>query len=264
MATFEIAIPGKGRFEVGGVDTEEQAWTALSAQLEGPQAATPEGPSGWLQGMRDPVDAAAQMLERAMPSGWVSRVNALNNWLADRGVPLQRMGVGGLQEQLTEQEQAYQAQRAAAGKTGFDWPRLGGNLISPANLALASRVPAAASVPGRIAAGAGGGAVLGSVAQPLPETENFWTEKAKQAGTGAAVGGVLSGVGQALGYAGRQARRPEVAELRAAGVSPTIGETVGGWGSRAEEKLSSVPFLGDAVANARQRARVQFNTASIN
>jgi hypothetical protein len=34
--------------------------------------------------------------------------------------------------------------------------------------------------------------------------------------------------------------------------------------SRAEEKLGSTPILGDAVAGARQRARVQFNIAAIN
>src|SRR5512139_2145564 len=39
MATFEITVPGKGRFEVGGVETEQQALAALTSQLEGAQVA---------------------------------------------------------------------------------------------------------------------------------------------------------------------------------------------------------------------------------
>jgi hypothetical protein len=275
MATFEISVPGQGRYRISGVDSEDAALEALSAQLYTPSQAptqaaapaqqpAPEAPSGFLRGMRDPIDAAAQMLERVLPTGVTRRVNALNNWLVEQGVPLERLGEGGLQQQLTEQEAAYQQQRTAAGETGFDWGRLGGALASPANLAIASRLPAAASGAGRLAAGAGGGAVMGSLAQPLPETEDFWTEKAKQAGTGAALGGALSGIGQGIGYIGRQARRPEVAQLRQAGVQPTIGETIGGWASRAEEKLGSVPVLGDAIAAARRRAQEQFNNAAIN
>ena len=262
MPTYRITAPDGTAYNVTGEGTEQEALANLQAQL----GAKPkqEAPSGILRGMRDPIDAAAQMLERVLPSGVTQRVNALNNWLAEQGVPLQRLGEGGLQQQLTEQEAAYQQQRRAAGETGFDWGRLAGNVASPANLAVASSLPLAATTLGRFGVGAGGGALMGSMAQPLPDTPNFWTEKAKQAGTGAALGGALSGIGQGLGYIGRQARRPEVAQLRAAGIEPTMGETAGGWVSRMEEKASSLPVVGDAIRAARDRARVQFNTASLN
>src|SRR5512139_1069881 len=262
MATYRITAPDGTVYNVTGEGTEQEALANLQAQLQGQPKQ--EAPSGFLRGLRDPIDAAAQMLERALPAGVTRQVNALNNWLAEQGLPLERLGEGGLQQSLTEQEQAYQAQRRAAGETGFDWGRLGGAVASPANLAVAARLPAAVSTAGRLATGAGGGALMGSLAQPLPDTPNFWTEKAKQAGTGAALGGALSGIGQGIGYIGRQARRPEVAQLRAAGVEPTMGETAGGWVSRMEEKASSLPLVGDAIRNAREKARLQFNVATLN
>ena len=262
MPTYRITSPDGTIYNVTGEGTEQEALAQLQAELGIKSNA--EAPSGVLRGMRDPIDAAAQMLERALPAGVTRKVNAINNWLAEQGVPLERLGEGGLQQQLTEQETAYQQQRRSAGETGFDWGRLAGNVASPANLAVASSLPRAATTLGRLGVGAGGGALMGSLAQPLPETPNFWTEKAKQAGTGAALGGALSGIGQGLGYLGRQARRPEVAQLRAAGVEPTAGQTAGGWISRMEEKAASLPFVGDAIRNAREKAREQFNTATLN
>jgi hypothetical protein len=270
MATYRITAPDGTIYNVNGEGTGEEAIKFLQQQLAQPQQAQPveqqkqEAPSGFLRGLRDPVDALAQMIDRALPSGVSSQINEINNWLADRSPLVEKLGPGGQQQYLTERERAYQAQRQAAGETGFDWGRLGGNVLSPMNLAVASRLPAAASALGRLGVGAGGGALMGSLAQPLPDTPNFWTEKAKQAGTGAALGGALSGIGQGLGYLGRQARRPEVAQLRAAGVEPTMGETAGGWVSRMEEKASSLPVVGDAIRAARERARTQFNTATIN
>ena len=37
-----------------------------------------------LRGMRDPIDAGAQMLTNALPAGVVNAGNRLNNWLAHK------------------------------------------------------------------------------------------------------------------------------------------------------------------------------------
>lgn len=48
------------------------------------------------------------------------------------------------------------------------------------------------------------------------------------------------------------------------GVRPTIGQAIGGRTGALEEKLTSLPVMGDAISTTRQRAVEQFNKAAIN
>lgn len=57
---------------------------------------------------------------------------------------------------------------------------------------------------------------------------------------------------------------PEAKTLADQGVSMTPGQILGGNFNRAEEKATSVPFLGDAIANARRRSSESLNRAAIN
>lgn len=97
-------------------------------------------------------------------------------------------------------EQDYQAARAAAGQTGIDWWRLGGEAANPLNYLSAGG--AAETVTGRIAQSAlQGGAI--NAAQPDANSANysdpntpgsFWWDKAKSFGMGALAGGATSAV----------------------------------------------------------------------
>lgn len=214
------------------------------------------------RGLRDPLDAGAQLLTHALPKGAVDAGNRFNNWLVDKGVPLERIPEAGLDASLQEQEKAYQAQRAAQGETGIDFARLGGNVLSPANLAIASKIPQAATLAGRVGVGVAAGTGMGML-QPVYEGD-FVTEKAKQAGVGALAGGVVPAV---TGTAARVIRpnvSPEVDLLTKEGVRPTIGQHLGGFAKGVEEKATSIPFIGDSI-KAGQRAGIeQFNRAGIN
>jgi hypothetical protein len=57
---------------------------------------------------------------------------------------------------------------------------------------------------------------------------------------------------------------PNVQLLRNEGVTPTIGQSLGGRWNAFEEKMQSLPIMGDAIANARARTVTQFNNAAIN
>jgi hypothetical protein len=264
MATFEIRIPGQGTFEVGGVDTEEEALAQLQRKLGG--LGRPEAPSGVMQGLRDLVNAPAQLLSEALPAGVTERVNALNNWLADQGLPLERLGEGGVSQQIAEQEQAYQQARQAAGEEGVDWGRIGGNVGGTLAGGWASGIsrllPQAASLGGRLAQGAGIGAATGALTTPVTGGDDFWTQKAIQTGIGAGAGAAGEAVIGGLGALGRNAGRADVRALQAEGVEPTIGQAMGGMASRTEEKLGSIPLLGDAIGAARQRAQDQWILAA--
>ena len=227
-----------------------------------------------MRGIKDPLDGAAQLFEKVMPEGFNSANRSVNNWLAEKtGIfshmptPLEatisggKPGVDGL---IQQQEQAYQAKRAAAGESGFDGYRTIGNIVSPANLAIASKLPAAATLAGRIGVGAlGGGA---SAALNPVAGDDFWSEKAAQVGTGAAFGGAVPAVtsGLARVISPNASKNANVALLKSEGVKPTIGQTLGGWANAAEEKAQSLPIVGDAITAARQRANDQMNKAAFN
>jgi hypothetical protein len=230
---------------------------------------TPQGPpmsrtDKVLTGMADPIHGGAQLLTKALPEGMVNAGNSLNNWLADKTGLVARLPEGGVDQQVRDRETAYQSQRAAAGESGFDGYRVLGNVASPANLALASRLPAAATLGGRVLTGAMGGAAT-SALNPVTEGA-FASEKAKQIGLGAAFGAAVPAVmgGLARVISPRASVNPDVQMLRNEGVTPTIGQALGGRFNTAEEKLTSVPILGDAISNARGRSLEQFNNAAIN
>ena len=216
-----------------------------------------------IKGIRDPIDGGAQLLTNALPSGLVEGGNRLNNWLADKTGLVGRLPEGGVDQQVREQEAAYQASRGP--DAGFDGYRVLGNVVSPANLAIASRVPLAASIPGRVGVGiASGGA--SSALNPVAREGDFWAEKAKQVGIGAASGGVTPLVTGAIGrvISPNASTNANLQLLKDAGVRPTVGQSLGGAANRVEEKAMSLPIVGDAISAARERAREQFNQAAIN
>jgi hypothetical protein len=57
---------------------------------------------------------------------------------------------------------------------------------------------------------------------------------------------------------------PEVRQLADAGVTMTPGQLMGGVANSVEQKATSLPFVGDAIANARRRSVTDFNRAAIN
>jgi len=218
-----------------------------------------------LRGMKDPLDAAAQLFEHAMPDSFNRANHAVNNWIADKTGMLAKVPANGVDGLIGQQEAAYQTQRASAGESGFDGYRFAGNVASPVNLAAMSRVPVAASVLGRVATGALGGGV-GGVLSPVSDGGDFWNEKAKQVGIGAVTGGALSGVTSGISrvISPNASINPNVNLLKSEGVQPTIGQTLGGWANALEEKAQSLPIMGDAITAARQRANDQLNKAAFN
>lgn len=165
-----------------------------------------------------------------------------------------------IEDPMKQREAAYQAGRQQRGEDGVDWSRLAGNLTMTAPLALAT--PAAATLPGAMAVGAGAGALNGAV-QPV-FGEDYWNEKGAQVAGGALTGAATNG---ALGAAGRMLKpntSPEVRMLMDEGVTPTPGQIMGGAAKWTEEKARSIPVLGDAITKAQGRGVEQFNRAAFN
>lgn len=215
-----------------------------------------------LRGMRDPIDGGAQLLTHVLPDSVVNAGNKLNNWLADKTGLVGKLPEGGVDQQIKDSEAAYQQSRAAQGETGIDGARLVGNVLSPANLALggAAGVAAPASMVGRIGVGAAAGAASNALA---PVTEgNFVDEKLSQLGVGGGVGAALPIVGSGLARVINPNTSDAVKKMLSEKITPTAGQILGGGWQRLEDKLTSVPLLGDAISSARAKGLDEFNRAA--
>lgn len=247
MASFEILDDQpKGRFEI----VEDPAKLSKVDKFA--------------KGLRDPIDGGAQLLTNMLPDGLVKAGDRLNNWLADKTGLVGRLPEGGVDQQVREGERAYQAQRAAGGESGFDGYRMLGNVLNPANIAAASKLPQAASLAGKVGIGAGFGGASSAFA-PVGEGD-FATEKAKQIAFGSTTGGATPFLTGAVSrvISPNASRNPNLQMLKDEGVRPTIGQTLGGRFNSLEEKMQSIPIMGDAIAGARGRSLREFNNAAVN
>lgn len=196
-----------------------------------------------------------------------SAVGRLAMGAADPGVALVQLaanavGAGDAVNQgIRDTEAKYQAARGEAGSTGFDPMRLVGStaITLPAGLAGG----AATTLGKTVLKGAAQGAVSGAL-NPVVDGD-FFDEKAKQVALGAGGGAALAPVAGILSrlISPKASVDAEMAALRAAGVKPTIGQTLGGAANAAEEKLQSLPIMGDAIRAARNRASDQFREAAL-
>ncbi|MFM6988350.1 MAG: hypothetical protein ACKOXG_06720, partial [Arenimonas sp.] len=183
MAKYRITSPEGASFEITAPDdaTPDQVQAFAEQQFRGMKPAVPAGRAadggivgGIKQGLRDPIDAGAQMLRRMVPEPVAQAVDAAGNWLADQGLPVARSnGVAGVDKIVRSVDQQYEADRAAAGRSGIDGARLFGNVVNPVNLAM----PSAAGATG-VRALAARGAIAGGASaalQPVVDgQESFW------------------------------------------------------------------------------------------
>lgn len=157
---------------------------------------------GFAMGAADPVVGAVQLAANALPNS--------------SGIPQK------INQAIADKEREYQQQRSDVGSEGFDVMRMGGNVASPANLVIASKVPMAASKGKRVAQGIGFGGA-GAATTPIADTDNgFWAQKGAQTAIGAATGGITTPVLNKLGEA--VARRVQSSN-QAVTAERTVSET---------------------------------------
>lgn len=222
----------------------------------------------FLQGVKDPITGAAQWLESALPAPVVKAGNSLNNWLAQYGL-VSEVPPGGVTEMARRENAQIEAERKAVGRgKGVDWFRLGGNVASPTNLAIARAVgnaPALANtLGGRIALGAAQGAAGGAINPVTESVPDMGRERAKNALIGMGAGMAAPVVTNSLARMVSPRGSPEVRTLIDAGVLMTPGQAMGGAARRMEERLSSVPVVGDIIKSAERQGIESYDRAVIN
>jgi hypothetical protein len=136
-----------------GADLQAAQQASSRAQMTHGQPPNASAAVGFMRGMKDPVDAGAQMLTHVLPQGMVNAGNAANNWLADTTGMVGKIPPGGLDAMLAQEEAKYQQGRQTAGRSGFDAARMGGNVASL--VAPMRAIPMASTMVGRAGASAG-------------------------------------------------------------------------------------------------------------
>lgn len=270
MATFELTTPDGAVYHVDAPD-EQSAVQALQQHTGGggeqpaaPQAApqaAPKDPSfipnttmdltkGFVRGLRDPLDAGAEMLTHGLASG--------AGYLGLSNVAKYMKGQAAHVDALDKQAEADYQKTNPSGYSGAG--RVAGSLL--ATLPLAGEIPA--TLPKALLTGLKQGAIQGAL-EPVAGKDNgsFWDTKLNQTVTGGLTGagtaGVLAGAGRVIS----PMVSPAVKKLMAAGVKPTPGQILGGSFDRLEEAGTSIPFLGDSIRSARNRSVDSFNRAAI-
>lgn len=151
------------------------------------------------KGGKDPIDGAAQFLQRILPDGVVNAVNKAADFVGGEGtfagdvLGIKGMTPNQMTADIRGSNAEYEAARSAAGQSGFDGARFTGNVLSPVNAAVGRVVPmgrAGDSLKMLSGKGAIAGAA-GAATQPVM-SDNFAGEKAGQIGIGAVTGGVLT------------------------------------------------------------------------
>lgn len=151
------------------------------------------------KGGKDPIDGAAQFLQRILPDGVVNAVNKAADFVGGEGtfagdvLGIKGMTPNQMTADIRGSNAEYDAARSAAGQSGFDGARFTGNVLSPVNAAVGRVVPmgrAGDSLKMLSGKGAIAGAA-GAATQPVM-SDNFAGEKAGQIGIGAVTGGVIT------------------------------------------------------------------------
>lgn len=287
MAIYTLQGPDGRTYEVEGPQgaTADQLSQFIGSQSQEPMRIEisgvgplpPGDPSGqggdastlnrFATGVTDPIHGGAQALTHMLPESVVSGVNKATQYINELpiiGPATKALGItpatsAQIDTGIQQREQALQAARQAAGQEGIDWARLGGNV--------AGTLPMAASLPGatggmlaRTANSIGTSGIMGALA---PVTEGDYSEqKGNQVMMSAGLGALAPSVANAVGRVISPRSNEYAKALLAEGVTPTPGQLLGGMAARTEDKLTSVPLLGDMIKNAQGRAREDFNRAA--
>lgn len=256
MATYEITAPDGNTYEVTAPDGASEAQvlayvktnykgTATPKQVEAPK----EAPSGIAMGFMDPVYGAGQLLAKGMQN--------LPESLTLFGRPVAASARAFAEKVVPQREQQYEAARQAAGEGGIDVGRIVGNIANPSTFL-------APPVANPVVRSAVAGGLLGA-AQPVTNTEDFWSSKALQSGLGATIGpladlgvaavGKVAEAVKGLTPAGRDAAMKKYVEGLAGPEKDAVisalqnaKELVTGSKPTVAEALSNIPSAADLVA----------------
>jgi hypothetical protein len=239
------------------IDASNITWDAEPTK----KSVTPMG-ERFATGFKDPFLGGAQ---RAIEVGKASQAFTTNplinlmNVLGQKSfdVGLKATGQKPAAEQI--QQDISQTRQNYVAPEGVDWARIGGNIVNPTTFI--SPTSAATSLLGKTGVGVATGAGYSALAPTMSQEE-----LQSNLGTGAVTGGLFAPVAAGIGrvISPNASTDPQMKIIKDMGISPTLGQTLGKRWNSYEEKLTSVPLIGDIIANARTKNEEKFRTGLFN
>ena len=228
------------------------------AEEEGDEKDAPGIFNRIMTGMGDVIYGGGQLLENtaeALAPGVADAVQGADEWLYEN-----TSGVFGSPEGVTMDDKVQAREEIYQQETGimpgeFDGWRLAGQVAS----GLAA--PLARGVPALMAEGAAMSAAMPTTPQ---EGETYWGEKGADAGIGAVGGVAAKGIQEVGGKVIDQYARPALQKVKEAGISPTVGQAVGGAINTMEQAASSIPLIGPLFGGPRNRAQNEWQQSVLN
>lgn len=163
-------------------------------------------------------------------------------------------GIGQMMGRVSEEEIAAARERdAPLMNTGAG---MAGNIAGGVATFLPTAfIPGANTVTGSALIGAGAGLLA-----PTVEGESRLNNAALGGAAGAAGGAIAKGLSRALNPQTSQSARQLISD----GITPTPGQTLGGFPRRIEEAAKNIPFVGEGIRNAERRGLQDFNRSALN
>jgi hypothetical protein len=170
---------------------------------------------------------------------------------------------------LKKQEDQYQADTKGSWAAGLGRFASGAApFIASSGVSGAPAVATKAPLLGAMLKAGAQGAGLSAI-QPVHDvskTSDGGNDFLAQKGLQTALGGGFGAMGAPIGRALARIVSPEVSQgvktLLNEGVTPTLGQMLGGAWARTEDKLTSVPFVGDMIKSAQRRGLDDLNRAA--
>ena len=181
MAQYTVKAPDGKTITLNGPEGASEADVIAIAQ----QLYKPEAPSGFAKGLKDLVAGGGQAVARGLETAaeYVGYQPAIDFLTKERQK---------YENVIKKEEEQYQAQRKAAGETGIDWGRIGGNVANPLNYIGG----APTTIPRLLTMGAVQGA-----ATPIYNTDQYGGQLVQNIGEGTLTASLFGAGAKALGGA---------------------------------------------------------------
>jgi hypothetical protein len=244
MPIFEITAPNGKTYEVEGNGTQEQALAHFKANYK------PEAPAKEVNPYESPMKEALANLSgtkkimggalAGLGGETIKNVGALTGLVSpEYGKPIAQFG-----EAMTNAAKEANPITGTIGQIG--------SYVIPTN-AIENALPKATSLLGNMAKQAGIGGAVG-----YGTTSGDTSERLKEGLLNAGVSSAMPVLNKAIS----PTLSADVEKLIKSGVNLTPGQIMGGAVRNIEDKLTSVPLLGDAINYSRKKGIEEFNKAA--
>jgi hypothetical protein len=220
-----------------------------------------------VEGITNPIYGLSQVAYNAaneFAPGIVDGIEAADSWLYDNTGGVLGSPSGDVNQQIADRADMMEL------NTGYSPDELNPvELVSEVAPYLLAGGPAMNAAKGLLApsnvAKLGGAGAAGGASIPIEDAdENYWAKVGTNSAVGAGMGMALPSLASAAtNKLLKNVVSPEMDTLRQMGVTPSLGQQIGGAVNDLEQKMTSIPIMGGAINSVRESAKDSWRNATV-